>query len=292
MPRVTIVSAADELYYPLLKGLVLSIQGARPDRLIALSVINLGMNPIQLQELTGMGVSIVPGRWDFDFPGREASPRWMQGQLARSRFPDYFPNFDTYIWIDADAWLQDWRGIELLLAASERGALAVVPEIHRSYPGLYRIRSTQRWNEIYTESFGDEVAAKLSDRPIFNSGVFACRKESTVWKTWAKWMQTAVAGIPHKLTEQNALNAAIYLDDFPFVPLPAWCNWVCGQSRPVFNPGTGLLCESLAPFDPLSIIHVTPRQIVPTEVSVLGRAPVTINLDYLPFQAARATVLK
>lgn len=287
MNKVTIVSAADESYYPLLKGLILSIHEHRPDRELAISVINVGMNPIQLHELHSLGVNLVPGRWDFDFPNREKSPRWFQAQLARSHFPDYFPQFDLFLWIDSDAWLQDWRAVDLFLTAAAAGSIALVPEIHQAYPSNARWGDDPRIVEIYRQSFGPEIAAKIAPRPLINSGAFALHRKSTVWQTWAKWMQIALNGSAHKLSEQNALNAAIYLDNAPYVPLPSWCNWMCGQARPAFNPGTGQLVEPILPFEPLSIVHVSPRQIEESEISLVGGGSTKMHLDYLPFQAKR-----
>jgi hypothetical protein len=285
--KTTIISAADEVYYPLLLGLVLSILEHRPNRDLAISVINLGMNPPQLQELHSRGVTVLPGRWDLDFTGREHSPRWMQAMAARPHLPNYLPEFDRYIWIDADAWLADWRTIDLLLAASQGDAIALVPEIHRAYPSLYRLGIHSRIVDIYAESFGETIAKQLGHRPLMNSGVFALRKSSPVWQIWSKWTQISLNSRAHKLAEQNALNAAIYLDGAPFFALPAWCNWMCGQSRPAFDPKTKRLVEPVMPFEPISIVHVSPREIAESDINIVAAGSAKVILDYLPFRAWR-----
>jgi hypothetical protein len=286
--KTTIISAADDGYFPLLKGLLASIFELRPNRDLGISVINLGMNPPQLQELSSRGVTVVPGRWDIDFTTREHAPRWMQAMAARPHLPNYFPQFDRYIWIDADAWLADWRSIDLLLAGSEGEGIALVPEIHRAYPSLYRLGVHTRIVDIYVESFGETVAKQLSHRPLMNSGVFALRKQSPVWQIWAKWAQISLNNRAHKLAEQNALNAAIYLDGAPFFALPAYCNWMCGQARPAFDPKTKRLVEPILPFDPISIVHVSPREIAESDIPIIaGGSAAKVPLDYFPYRAWR-----
>ena len=57
-----------------------------------------------------------------------------------------------YLWIDADAWVQEWSAVDMMLATCERGARAICPEIDRSYkrhyerPKLYTARRLVEWN--------------------------------------------------------------------------------------------------------------------------------------------------
>jgi hypothetical protein len=70
--------------------------------------------------------------WGFDFPGREQKPGFLRGLLARPFLREYFPEFEIYVWIDADAWLQDWYAVELFCeGACRRRGMAIVPEIDR-----------------------------------------------------------------------------------------------------------------------------------------------------------------
>jgi glycosyl transferase family 8 len=290
--KTTIVSASDEVYYPLLKGLLLSIFEHRPNRDLGVSVINLGMSPPQLQELRASGVNVAPGRWDLDFKTREHAPRWMQAMAARPHLPNYFPEFDRFIWIDADAWLADWKTIDLLQAMATGDAIALAPEIHRAYPSLYRLGIHSRIVDIYVESFGETIAKQLGHRPLMNSGVFALRRQSPLWKVWSKWAQISLDNRAHKLAEQNALNAAIYLDGAPFAALPASSNWMCGQARPMFNAKTGRLVEPILPFDPISIVHVSPREIAESETAFVGGGSAKIWVDYIPFRQWRESAAK
>jgi hypothetical protein len=112
----------------------------------------------------------------------------------------------------------------------------------------------------YIESFGEKLGLELSQRPVINSGIFALRSDSPVWKIWGEWLERAMSATPHQFSEQYALNAAIYSGGVRMSPLPARCNWICGQALPYYAPKTGLFTEGMPPYDPLWIIHATGKK--------------------------------
>jgi glycosyl transferase family 8 len=289
--KTTIVSAADAGYFPLLQGLVASIRLHQPDQKISLAVMDLGMASAQLQELRSQSVAIVEGRWDFDFPSRASAPRSLQWMTARCHLPKYFPDVEQFIWIDADAWLQDWRAIELLQYTSSGRGVAIVPEIHRAYPQNYGLHAADKKSDNYDFflwSYGEEVAKAMDRLAVINAGVFAIRSDNPVWECWANWVRRGMNGKLHKLVDQCALSLAIFHDKFPFVPLPAWCDWMCGQALPFYDLKRRCLCESVPPFEPISIVHVTPRSINHMKLNLIGGGSVDLPLDYLEFKPAQA----
>jgi hypothetical protein len=290
--RTTIVSAADAGYFPLLKGLITSIRLHAPDQQISLAALDLGMNPEQLEELKSQSVKVVQGRWDFDFPGQDLAPRWLQWMTARCHLPQYFPEVEQFIWLDADTWLQDWRGIELLQAAAAGRGVAIVPEIHRAYPQNYGLTNSGKSDsyEFFASSYGEPIAKAMDRLAIINAGVFAIRRDNPVWESWANWVRRGMTGKLHKMVDQCALSLALFHDKFPFVPLPAWCDWICGQALPFYDMKRGLLTEPVMPFEPISIVHVTPRSIARMKINVIGGGSVELPLDYLEFKAARAAL--
>lgn len=289
--KTIIVSASNAEFFPLLKGLILSIHEHRPDRQIEISVLDLGMTGDQLDELGSLGVKVVPAKWDFEFPGRDSAPRWFQAMTARCYLPRYFPGYELYLWLDADAWLQDWRAIELLLLAGAGGNLVIAPELHRAYPLSYRTgRSNQPSYDSLTISFGETIAQKLIERPMLNVGVFALHQDSPLWPIWAKWVQIGLNRSVNRMTEQNAINAAIYLEPLPFYPLPAWANWLCAWARPHFNPYTSQFVEPVLPHEAISIMHV-PRYTAVSKI-LIGQTDLEIPLDYVAFKAKQPALPK
>ncbi|MGH7178198.1 MAG: hypothetical protein ACREJC_12520 [Tepidisphaeraceae bacterium] len=290
--RITIVSAGDEKYFRDLHGLVLSILEHRPSGAdVSISVIDLGLSAMQLAELHNRGVTTAPGKWNFDFPQQAQTPRWYQAMSSRPFLPEYFPGFDVYVWIDADAWLQDWRAVELLCRGAVDVGLAIVPEVHAMYPYLWRQGEVPEFTfKCYRKTFGEEAANAMSGRPIINGGVFAMNAASPWWKLYAKWLVQGYNHSVHKWAEQCALNLACATSGEPFRVLPAWANWICLYAPPVFDPRRQLLCDPLPPFEPLSIIHLTGQRDPGLQIATTTGRLFPLPLDYFGFKSAASTL--
>ena len=48
---------------------------------------------------------------------------WLKSQVSRAFLPKYFPNYEKYLWIDCDAWVNDWNCVELYFKACDNGKL-------------------------------------------------------------------------------------------------------------------------------------------------------------------------
>src|SRR5579862_3349572 len=190
-----IVSGSDSGYFPLLKDLVCSIRDKREGECTALAAFDVGLRAEERDWLERAGVKVASPGWDLEFPRRDQMPIVCQAQIARAFLPRHFPGYRFYIWIDADAWVQEWSAVEMLLAAARDGALAICPEIDRSYKRHYKrpkfLGLTLPWR-CYREAFGWRVADRLGRNPMLNSGVFALRGDTPHWQSWADAMSTAL----------------------------------------------------------------------------------------------------
>ena len=110
--KFILVSAADAAYFPLLRDLVTSIRAQPRGAAAEIGVLDLGLAADQIAWLTARGAAIVAPGWDVEFPGREQTPSSFKAQISRPFLPQHFPGYDAYMWIDADAWLQDWSRSE------------------------------------------------------------------------------------------------------------------------------------------------------------------------------------
>lgn len=268
--KTTLVSAANADFFPLLSELLASIDHCRPDEGdlrgggIDVCILDVGLTGEQRSLLatgaTGCRVAHIaqPG---WDIPGRFTSqaPSYLRALTARPFLPKYFPQYDTYIFLDADVWLQDWRAIDALIHAAANGALGVIPEVHHNYLSTYRLRPQTRHllREDYAGCFGDQAADDMIARPVINSGIFSLRKHSPCWAAWAAAMNLAAQRRFSRLAEQSALNYAIYSGNISFYPLPAWCNWICSDALPAFDPGSGRFYTPTLPRELISILHLT-----------------------------------
>lgn len=256
-----IVSAADSGYFPLLRDMVLSVRALCAE--VAIGVLDLGLLPDERAWLASQRVQIVRPDWDVAFPGRERMPETFKAQVARPFLPKYFPSYDMYLWMDADAWLQDWRAVELYLGAAGRHRIAIALEIDRAYKRHYKrpkwLGVTLAWR-CYREAFGWRVADRLGRNPIANVGVFALHREAPHWAHWAQVMTRVLRRTQFFFAEQIALNYAIFADGLPANFLPAYCNWAVGDAAPAFDAARGLFVEPYAPHEVIGVLHLAGKE--------------------------------
>jgi hypothetical protein len=252
-----IVSGADRAYFPLLRDTVASIRAQCPDA--ALGILDVGLLPEQREWLEPRVAHLARPGWDIDFPRRAQTPEARQAQFARPFLPRHFPGYETYLWIDADAWVQDWRAIELYVAAAGHDRLAITPEIDRAYKRHYKrpklFGRTLAWKN-YREAFGWRVADRLGRNPIVNCGVFALHHDAPHWAAWARIMTEVAQRTRFFFIEQTALNYVIFAERLPVDFLPAYCNWMPGDAAPAFDAERGLFVEPFAPHEVIGVMHL------------------------------------
>ena len=86
--------------------------------------------------------NIKKAEWDIEVPGYKVGEKeWLKSQVSRAFLPKYFPGYKKYLWIDCDAWVNDWSSVELYFKACEDGKLGITQTMG---PG-YRIMSKVKW---------------------------------------------------------------------------------------------------------------------------------------------------
>jgi hypothetical protein len=251
---VLVVTAADEAYADLLRGLISSLR--QRTSVSDVSVIDVGLGEATKDWLRTRSVCIVEGRWMFPFPGQDSAPRYLISMASRPFLPQLFETAKTILWIDSDAWVQDGRTIDMLLAGAAAADIAIVPEIDRSYlihtdGGTYR-----RWLEhTYRQTYGDEIIAPGRDAPaLLNDGVFAMHRDSPVWSLWQAEVQRLGPTMSFFFAEQIALNYVIYSQRVRPSLLPAICNWLVKFGAPAFD-GSSLITPHV-PHEKIGIVHL------------------------------------
>jgi hypothetical protein len=288
--RVILITAADATYFQYVRAAIESVNRFPQRAELALGFFDLGCDPEQLDWLSSAVDSIVVPGWDFDFPARTVTPDYVRGFLVRPSLRRYFPDFDTYVWLDADTWLQDWSALDLFIAGARRKGLAIVPEIDRGSYQLYGdMPLIWRWVfDRYLENFGDLVARTYASFPILNAGVFAIQKNAPHWDIWHQHTDKALNHAGFKMTDQFALNLAVYggglLEKTEM--LPAWCNWTCHIGYPFLDEVNGVLVEPCLPNHPIGILHLTNRKEKDAALKTLQGRQVKINVDYYGFRAS------
>jgi predicted O-methyltransferase YrrM len=261
--QIIIITAADANYFELVRGTILSVRQKPEGANVAIGFFDLGCTPEQLQWLETQVNFIKKPDWDFDFPGRNEAPEHLKGLLVRPYLRKYFPNFDIYLWIDADAWVQDWKAIDLFVEGASRRGLAIVPEVHRASLQQYG-QLPEFWKWVYQQyeaNFGVEIANQLYSYPILNAGVFALRKDALHWERWEEKINQGLQRSGCVMTDQFAMNLAVYSDELFNLTemLPAWCNWIF-NGFPVWDKQRGCFVEPYLPQEAIGILHLAGRQ--------------------------------
>jgi hypothetical protein len=254
-----IVSGADSRYFPLLRDLLQSVRRNPAGAEAAIGVLDFGLGAADRSWLDSVGARIAEPGWDLDFPGRGRTPEIRKAQIARPFLPRHFPGYARYLWIDADAWVQEWSAVEMLLAAAAGGKLAICPEIDRSYKRHYKrpklFGMTLQWR-CYRQAYGLRIADRMGRNPMLNCGVFALRGDSPHWTAWSAAMHDALQRTSFFFVEQIALNYAVFSGAIAASFLPATCNWLCGDAAPMWDAKMQRFVEPNAPHAPLGILHL------------------------------------
>ncbi|WP_199321251.1 TylF/MycF/NovP-related O-methyltransferase [Microcoleus sp. FACHB-831] len=283
MQSFIIITAADAKYFELVQGTILSIRQKPQGQNAIIGFFDLGCTPEQLQWLQGKVDSIKQADWDFNFPARNETPEYVKGLLVRPFLRQYFPNFDIYFWIDADAWVQNWTAVDLFIQGASHRGLAIVPEIDRGSLQQYgRLPQSWEWNyNVYKANFGEEIAEKVCNYPTLNAGVFALHKDAPHWQAWAQWLDRGLQAAGFVYTDQLALNLAVYCELFNKTEmLPAWCNWTCHYGLPAWNKKEGCLVEPYLPHTSIGILHLTVEKYDRVKLRSTDKDEVEVNVRY------------
>jgi len=252
-----IVTAADEHFMPLLRGLVESLQQWGRLQRGQLACLDVGLGPASRDWLREYTDTIVSPEWDIPLDAKLATAKpHLRAITARPFLPKYFPGHETYLWMDADTWLQEWYPIDWYVAAAADRKLAIAPQVDRAYR---HPRGVLNWRmERLRAYFGPAAGALLDTEQYLNAGVFALRADAPHWARWADGFRRGVdASHGTQCCDQAALNYTVWTERLPVHPLPALCNWTCHLAIPAFLPATGRFHEPFVPHQSIGVMHLT-----------------------------------
>jgi len=266
MKKNVIVSLADANYYPLLVELINSIKRFEKSEEIAICVLDAGLSNQQKQELSSKVDEIKSAEWDIKVPASKIKGReWLKSQVSRAFLPKYFPDYEKYLWIDCDAWLNDWQTIELYFKACENEKLGITQTIGPGYKITSRVKwlfgklaiiKSQNFKHAINSKISYEKARKLAFAPHINIGVFSLEKKSTTWKKWQENLKQCLKGGDIFGSEQLAMNMSVYIDNVDTEFLPLNCNWITSNLLPKFDEVNNTFVEPYLPNYKIGIMHL------------------------------------
>ena len=266
MKKNVIVSLADSNYFPLLNELIDSIKRFKESSEVAICILDAGLSEDQKIELSSKVDEIKSAEWDIKVPDSKIKGReWLKSQVSRAFLPKYFPNYEKYLWIDCDAWVNDWQSVELYFKASENGKLGITQTIGPGYKitsrvnwvfGKLAIIKSQNFKHAIKSNINLEKARKLAFAPHINIGVFSLEKNSTCWNSWQENLKQTLKGGEIFGSEQLAMNMSVYVDNVETEFLPLNCNWITSNLLPKFDEDKDTWVEPFLPNYKIGIMHL------------------------------------
>ena len=266
MKKNVIVSLADSNYFELLNELVDSIKGFEKSKDIAICILDAGLTNEQKIILSKKVDEIKSAEWDIEVPAFKVKGKeWLKSQVSRAFLPKYFPNYEKYLWIDCDAWVNDWASVELYFKACENGKLGITQTLGPGYKimskvswlfGKVAIIKSQNFKHAVKSRIGLSKARKLAFAPHINIGVFSLEKNSPGWTSWQKNLDQTLKSGNIFGSEGLAINMSVYIDDLETEFLPLNCNWIASNLLPKFNEVENTFVEPYLPNYKIGIMHL------------------------------------
>ena len=266
MKENTIVTLADEKYFDLLKELINSIKRFPESKHIAICVLDAGLNQTQVDEINKQVDEIKKAEWDIEVSTiKVRGKEWLKSQVSRAFLPKYFPNYKKYLWIDCDAWVNDWSAVELYLRACEKGKLGITQSIGPGYKilskakwlfGKLAIIKSQNFKHAISSKISMNKARKIAFAPHINIGVFSLEKNSPCWEIWQNNLKETIKHGRIFGSEGLAINLSVYVDNVETEFLPLRCNWITSHLLPKFNESTKEFVEPYLPNYRIGIMHL------------------------------------
>ena len=266
MKNNTIVSLADSNYFDLLNELVNSILQFKDSDDVDICILDAGLSDEQKIILSKKVKQIKKAEWDIEVPGYKVGKKeWLKSQVSRAFLPKYFPGYKKYLWIDCDAWVNDWKSVELYFKACENGKLGITQTLGPGYKIMSKVKwlfgkiaiiKSQNFKHAISSKIGIEDARKLAFAPHINIGVFSLEESSKCWKSWQENLKKTLSSGKVFGSEGLAINMSVYIDNIDTEFLPLNCNWIASNLLPKYNEKEKTFVEPYLPNYKIGIMHL------------------------------------
>ena len=266
MKENTIVSLADENYFNLLEELIESIKSFPESNNTAICILDAGLNQNQIDKIKNKVDEIKKAEWDIEVSALKVRGKeWLKSQVSRAFLPKYFPNYKKYLWIDCDAWVNDWSSVDLYFKACNKGKLGITQSIGPGYRVLSKVKwllgkiaivKSQNFKHAVSSKISMQKARKLAFAPHINIGVFSLEKDSKCWEVWQNNLKETIKHGRIFGSEGLAINLSVYVDNVDTEFLPVRCNWITSHLLPKFDEDNKEFVEPFLPNNKIGIMHL------------------------------------
>jgi len=264
--QMVIVTGCDENYFPLAKGLILSLtERGNLGKNIKLAFLDIGCSEKSRYWLVERGVTIVDDLTTAMGGAGSATLGYHRAQTCRAFLPELFPAANVLCWVDCDIWFQDLSILDILRRDSDRypEALHACPEIHFTYTKINECVDETHLEHFgnFSGIYGDVLANNLHKLPCVNSGFIVMNRMSKLWDAW----KTQIVDIYVKnfanfdkrllhFAEQTSLNMLIR-SGFPVRYFDPLYNYLCLWNPP-FRDEVGVVRVSAPPYHVVGAAHL------------------------------------
>ena len=266
MKENTIVSLADEKYFDLLVELIDSIKSFPESKNIGICILDAGLNKTQIDKIKNKVDEIKKADWDIEVSAiKVRGKEWLKSQVSRAFLPKYFPNYKKYLWIDCDAWVNDWSSVELYFKACNKGKLGITQSLGPGYKILSKVKwlfgrlaiiKSQNFKHAISSKISMDKARKLAFAPHINIGIFSLEKNSPCWKIWQNNLRETIKHGRIFGSEGLAINLSVYIDNVDTEFLPLGCNWITSHLLPKYDESRKEFVEPYLPNNKIGIMHL------------------------------------
>ncbi len=266
MKNKTIVSLADSNYFDLLNELVNSILQFKESEDIDICILDAGLTAEQISILSKKVKQIKKAEWDIAVPSHKVGQKeWLKSQVSRAFLPKYFPGYKKYLWIDCDAWVNDWSSVDLYFNACENGKLGITQTLGPGYKIMSKVKwlfgkiaivKSQNFKHAISSKIGIEKARKLAFAPHINIGVFSLEENSNCWKSWQENLKKTLSSGRIFGSEGLAINMSVYIDNIDTEFLPLNCNWIASNMLPKYDEKRKTFVEPYLPNYKIGVMHL------------------------------------
>ncbi|HEY8748821.1 MAG TPA: hypothetical protein VIM11_12650 [Tepidisphaeraceae bacterium] len=267
MAHTLVVFSSDESYFPLARGLVLSLKQCDLDvQGIGIGFLDNGCAESSLEWMRAQGV--VVRRLDPASLGNLAGVAgYHRSQICRPFLPRLFPDVEAFVWLDTDLWVQDPAIVGQLSgwARSAPQKLFIAPEWHYSYLKLnmdFDRFQLSTFGFYYRATYGADATPAMVSRPMLNTGVFAMAAANPLWHTWQHEVETLYSReypdrpeLVRHMAKQIALNKLAYQAGC-VIPIDPIYNYMCTWAPP-YRDTAGVVRVTLPPYSVLGIVHLS-----------------------------------
>lgn len=263
--KIAFICSSDSNYYPMLREWVHCIRSFEQAKDMDICILDAGMSEEEIKTLAPLVTVIKKADWPAAIPAHKIKGReYYKACVNRPFLKDYFPGYDLYFWMDADTWVQNWRGVEMFLEGGRRKKMTLTSQSDRAYPKGMRVKWLGNWpfkaRSFYfsnaRKAFGMKTAKKIFPYHVVLAGAFCLHKDAPHWEKWQELIIKALDKGKVFTAEQLTLGIMTHLEGYPTEILPAYLHWLC-EFKPLWDKEKQMFVEPYLPHEPLGILHLS-----------------------------------